>query len=1227
MIRGNMAPHARRRLRAWLFAVLAALPITAVLAATQYLYDDLGRLVLAANSDGSATVYSHDENGNVVTIINWAASGPVIAGFSPMYGHAGTPVTILGAGFSTTPANNTVTIGGAAAAVSSSTATTIVSSIPQSAITGPISVTVGGVTATSTQNITVYKPLISSFSPTLVAPGASVTVTGANLNLVSGTSLSVGGANVAVTSLSNTQAVFTAPNNTGGPITVNTSYGQTTSTTSLVIVPNAVGVANVVDHDSADPNGALQVLAINQQNKVALLSFQAAASSFYSVQIDALTLTPSGGSINYTVYGPTGASFASGSVSSTAPSILLPKTTAAGRYLVAFNSGSKTSVQITAKVELDAALAADGTSVPLSTSGVYQTKRFTFNSTAGDDLDFAITQLVMTPNPPNNVRIWVYRPDGSQMSVYYCYTTSIPGCSKDNNLNETALIDVQAGSYTVHVVPQGAATMTFNATLSTAIAGTLSTGATTTLDFNVVGRQALLTFTATANQTLALGFSTPSMTPAGTGLGYLVFQPNGSIVGSGTNLTTAGTLNLVNLPASGTYSVYVAPRDASTGSVQLTLAAGIAGTLTANGSTQNFATTLPQQNAYFTFAATAGDDLGLAITNLVITPTSPNYARIWVVKPSGYAMISGSNCYTTTSPGCSFNLIDVPETGTYKVTIESMGQQTMTANVTLSPAVATSPSLAAPLTVQLDAPGELALLPFTVSSGQPIAVNVTSGGTTPTGKQVQLAVYDPSGAIVQQTTLGSAAKFNLTNLSSGAYKLLISPADASLLEATVALSRTFTVWSDSTVPSTTAQADSSAVELGVKFKADYDGYIKGIRFYKGVGNNGTHVGNLWTSAGTLLATATFTNETTTGWQQVNFATPVSVTANTTYVASYFAPQGHYAYTGSFFSYAGLDSGPIHMPQSGTVGGNGVYLYSAQSAFPINTYSGGNYWVDVVYEFVDVSPPTVVVSAPKSGTTVANTTANITATFNESIDPATVSGATFELRTSGGATVSAVVTYDTATNTAILNPDATLASTTSYTATVKGGSSGLRDSAGNPLGADYVWTFTTALGPVYTVWPDTQVPSTPASTNTTAYELGVKFKVDTDGYVAGIRFYKGPGNGGTHIGNLWSASGTLLASATFTNETATGWQQVEFSTPVAITANTVYVVSYLCPQGRFAYAESFLANNGVDAGPIHLLKNGVSGANGLYAATSTSVFPTSTYASSYYWMDIVFVQNP
>ncbi len=121
-------------------------------------------------------------------------------------------------------------------------------------------------------------------------------------------------------------------------------------------------------------------------------------------------------------------------------------------------------------------------------------------------------------------------------------------------------------------------------------------------------------------------------------------------------------------------------------------------------------------------------------------------------------------------------------------------------------------------------------------------------------------------------------------------------------------------------PSQVDSGDGSSLELGVRFRADFDGYITGIRFYKAATNTGTHIGNLWSNTGTLLATAVFTNETASGWQQVTFSNPVAVTANTTYVASYFAPAGHYSDTPGYFANSGSDAPPLHFLKSGVDGG-------------------------------------------------------------------------------------------------------------------------------------------------------------------------------------------------------------------------------------------------------------------------------------------------------------------
>jgi putative lipoic acid-binding regulatory protein len=155
-----------------------------------------------------------------------------------------------------------------------------------------------------------------------------------------------------------------------------------------------------------------------------------------------------------------------------------------------------------------------------------------------------------------------------------------------------------------------------------------------------------------------------------------------------------------------------------------------------------------------------------------------------------------------------------------------------------------------------------------------------------------------------------------------------------------------------------------------------------------------------------------------------------------------------------------------------------------------------------------------------------------------------------------------------------------------------------------------------------IFPSTSVPATPAATDGSAIETGVKFRSTQAGYITGIRFYKGAANTGTHIGHLWSSTGTKLGEVTFTGETASGWQQMLFTTPVAIAANTTYVASYFSSAGYYAITNPYFTAATVN-GTLTALANGTDGGNGVYIYTTTSAFPNNTYQTSNYWVDIVF----
>jgi hypothetical protein len=157
-----------------------------------------------------------------------------------------------------------------------------------------------------------------------------------------------------------------------------------------------------------------------------------------------------------------------------------------------------------------------------------------------------------------------------------------------------------------------------------------------------------------------------------------------------------------------------------------------------------------------------------------------------------------------------------------------------------------------------------------------------------------------------------------------------------------------TIWPATAVPTIADAGPYSSLELGVRFRADIGGYVTGIRFYKSAANTGTHVGNLWSSSGALLASATFTGETASGWQQVSFSNPVAIAANTVYVASYHTTVGHFSMDQNYFATSGVDNSPLHAPASGSGGANGVYVFASTSAFPANPYNASNFWVDVVF---------------------------------------------------------------------------------------------------------------------------------------------------------------------------------------------------------------------------------------------------------------------------------------
>ena len=214
-----ISAKASSRIHYWLIAFASVLLAcwSGFAAASNYVYDANGRLIAVTAPNGSAAVYNYDAVGNILSIQSIAIGQLALFSFNPLQGFVGTQVTIQGNGFSTTISNNTVKFNGTVATVTTAVANQLVVSVPSGATTGPISVTVAGTTVTSSNSFTVTGPMITGFTPAVGSTGTVVTVSGNGLEPVPGsTSATLGGVSLSLSSISNSQFIFSVPSNVTG---------------------------------------------------------------------------------------------------------------------------------------------------------------------------------------------------------------------------------------------------------------------------------------------------------------------------------------------------------------------------------------------------------------------------------------------------------------------------------------------------------------------------------------------------------------------------------------------------------------------------------------------------------------------------------------------------------------------------------------------------------------------------------------------------------------------------------------------------------------------------------------------------------------------------------------------------------------------------------------------------------------------------------------------------
>jgi YD repeat-containing protein len=520
---------------------------------------------------------------------------------------------------------------------------------------------------------------------------------------------------------------------------------------------------------SITPSATAIPISLSTAGQFAEYSFVATAGQMATLRLAAPAMSPANSELVLRAYNPSGGQVSAATVTNT-PATLNLTNLVAGTYRITIvpSYAATGSAEFTFAPPLSGALTNNGTSTNYSSVAAGQIGYFTFAGTAGQNLGLGITSLTQTPASPTHLTWRIYKPDGSQLLTGYCYVTN-PGC-------QVALRNLPVvGTYRVELEPGSQqSSASYSLTLSQSNGGALTPGsAPLTSSFGVPGQNAMYTFTATAGQIVTLRIASMAMLPANGEVVLRVFNPAGSQVNTMTVTSTPATLNLTGLVA-GTYGITIVPTYAATGSVQLTLAPGLTGSLVSNGSSSLVTSSVAGQNAYLTFSANAGDYVGFGITGLALTPNSPTNITVQLYRPDN-SNIGYVYCYMSNT-GCQLTMRNAPASGVYRLELLAGAQQTMSLNATLSQPVTGTLAAGTPLPITLTSPGQIAVVTFTATAGQSVPLTLSALAMAPAGSQVNMTVLGPAGNQIDSANATTTSiTRTLNNLAAGTYTILLAP--------------------------------------------------------------------------------------------------------------------------------------------------------------------------------------------------------------------------------------------------------------------------------------------------------------------------------------------------------------------------------------------------------------------------------------------------------------------
>jgi hypothetical protein len=260
---------------------------------------------------------------------------------------------------------------------------------------------------------------------------------------------------------------------------------------------------------------------------------------------------------------------------------------------------------------------------------------------------------------------------------------------------------------------------------------------------------------------------------AQSGANVNIYNPDGTLLASvGASFSTPTYIDATTLPATGTYSIMLAPIASGTASATFTLidvAPEYINTIIPGGSSVTATMTTAGQNARLTFSGTAAQIISLRITGVTIGGTTP----VNIFNPNGTPFLSFN---INTSSGGWLDGTTLPSTGTYTIVVDPTTTNTGSATLALYDVVHLSGSMTpggASVTLSINTPGQNANYTFSGTANQKISLNVTN--VTVAGSTVY--IKKPDGTTLTSSTFGTGGTFfdNTTLPVTGTYTILTDP--------------------------------------------------------------------------------------------------------------------------------------------------------------------------------------------------------------------------------------------------------------------------------------------------------------------------------------------------------------------------------------------------------------------------------------------------------------------